>query len=49
LGIDPTKQTFRHNAIDRRLTDVLGQVIRELMAWSVGGAEHGGVGVVKHL
>jgi hypothetical protein len=32
LGIDHTKLTFRHNGIDRRLTDVHGQVIRELMA-----------------
>ena len=32
LGIDHTKLTFRHNGIDRRLTDVHGQVIRELVA-----------------
>jgi hypothetical protein len=31
LGIDHTKLTFRHNGIDRRLTDVHGQVIRELI------------------
>ena len=31
LGIDHTKLTFRHNGIDRRLTDVHGQVIRELL------------------
>jgi hypothetical protein len=32
LGIDHTKLTFRHNGIDRRLTDVHGHVIREIMA-----------------
>lgn len=32
LGIDHTKLTWRHNGIDRRLTDVHGRVIRELMA-----------------
>lgn len=32
LGIDHTKLTFRHNGIDRRLTDVHGHVIRELIA-----------------
>jgi hypothetical protein len=32
LGIDHTKLTFRHNGIDRRLTDVHGHVIRELLA-----------------
>jgi hypothetical protein len=32
LGIDHTRLTYRHNGIDRRLTDVHGQVIRELMA-----------------
>jgi Protein of unknown function (DUF1501) len=32
LGIDHTKLTVRHNGIDRRLTDVHGHVIRELMA-----------------
>lgn len=31
LGIDHTRLTFRHNGIDRRLTDVHGQVIRELI------------------
>ena len=31
LGIDHPKLTFRHNGIDRRLTDVHGQVIRELL------------------
>ncbi len=30
LGIDHTKLTFRHNGIDRRLTDVHGEVIEEL-------------------
>jgi hypothetical protein len=32
LGIDHTKLTFRNNGIDRRLTDVHGRVIEELMA-----------------
>jgi hypothetical protein len=32
LGIDHTKLTFRHNGIDRRLTDVHGHVIDELLA-----------------
>jgi hypothetical protein len=32
LGINHEKLTFRHNGIDRRLTDVHGQVIRELIA-----------------
>jgi hypothetical protein len=32
LGIDHTKLTFRHNGIDRRLTDVHGNVIREILA-----------------
>lgn len=32
LGIDHEKLTFRHNGIDRRLTDVHGRVIRELLA-----------------
>lgn len=31
LGIDHTKLTFRHNGIDRRLTDVHGEVIREIV------------------
>lgn len=31
LGIDHTKLTFRHNGIDRRLTDVHGKVIREIL------------------
>ena len=32
LGIDHEKLTVRHNGIDRRLTDVHGQVIREVLA-----------------
>jgi hypothetical protein len=32
LGIDHTRLTYRHNGIDRRLTDVHGQVIPELLA-----------------
>jgi hypothetical protein len=32
LGIDHTQLTFRHNGIDRRLTDVHGRVIRNLIA-----------------
>jgi hypothetical protein len=32
LGIDHEKLTVRHNGIDRRLTDVHGNVIRELLA-----------------
>jgi hypothetical protein len=32
LGIDHTKLTVRHNGIDRRLTDVHGHVINELLA-----------------
>jgi hypothetical protein len=31
LGIDHEKLTFRHNGIDRRLTDVHGHVIKELL------------------
>ena len=31
LGIDHTQLTVRHNGIDRRLTDVNGQVIRGLV------------------
>ena len=31
LGIDHTKLTFRHNGIDRRLTDVHGHVIKEIL------------------
>jgi hypothetical protein len=32
LGIDHEKLVFRHNGIDRRLTDVHGHVIREIVA-----------------
>ena len=32
LGIDHERLTVRHNGIDRRLTDVHGEVIRELLA-----------------
>jgi hypothetical protein len=32
LGIDHTRLTYRHNGIDRRLTDVHGLVIPELLA-----------------
>ena len=32
LGIDHTRLTFRHNGIDRRLTDVHGHVISEVLA-----------------
>lgn len=32
LGIDHEKLTFRHNGIDRRLTDVHGHVINEILA-----------------
>jgi hypothetical protein len=32
LGINHEKLTFRHNGIDRRLTDVHGEVISELLA-----------------
>jgi arylsulfatase A-like enzyme len=32
LGIDHEKLTFRHNGIDRRLTDVHGHVIKEVLA-----------------
>jgi uncharacterized protein DUF1501 len=31
LGIDHTRLTFRHNGIDRRLTDVHGKVIGEIL------------------
>jgi hypothetical protein len=31
LGIDHTRLTYRHNGIDRRLTDVHGQVIQEIV------------------
>jgi len=32
LGIDHTKLTFRNNGIDRRLTDVHGHVIKQILA-----------------
>ena len=32
LGIDHTKLTFKHNGIDRRLTDVHGHILRPLLA-----------------
>jgi hypothetical protein len=32
LGIDHTRLTFRHNGIDRRLTDVHGHVVNEVLA-----------------
>ena len=32
LGIDHEKLTYRHNGIDRRLTDVHGEVINEILA-----------------
>ena len=32
LGIDHTQLTYRHNGIDRRLTDVHGRVIQEILA-----------------
>jgi hypothetical protein len=32
LGIDHEKLVFRHNGIDRRLTDVHGHVIHEILA-----------------
>ncbi len=32
LGIDHTRLTYRHNGIDRRLTDVHGHVVNEILA-----------------
>ena len=32
LGIDHERMTVRHNSIDRRLTDVHGHVIPEIIA-----------------
>jgi hypothetical protein len=32
LGIDHEKLTFRHNGIERRLTDVHGEVIQDILA-----------------
>ncbi len=31
MGIDHTKLTVRHDGIDRRLTDVHGHVIRDIL------------------
>jgi hypothetical protein len=31
LGIDHHRLTFRHNGIDRRLTDVHGKVVTEVL------------------
>ena len=31
LGYDHTQVTFRHNGANRRLTDVHGRVIKEIM------------------
>ena len=32
LGVDHEELTFRHNGIDRRLTDVHGEIIHEILA-----------------
>ncbi len=32
LGVDHTRLTYRHNGIDRRLTDVHGEIIEEIVA-----------------
>jgi hypothetical protein len=32
LGIDHKRLTFRHNGIDRRLTDVHGRVLENILA-----------------
>jgi hypothetical protein len=32
LGIDHTRLTFRHNGSDRRLTDVHGHVMDDILA-----------------
>ena len=32
LGIADEKLTYRHNGVDRRLTDVHGEVIREIVS-----------------
>jgi hypothetical protein len=32
LGIDHTRPSVRHNGIDRRLTDVQGHVLTDLLA-----------------
>ena len=36
LGIDHTRLTFRHNGIDRRLTDVHGHVVHEILQGAGG-------------
>jgi hypothetical protein len=33
MGIDHTRLVFRNAGIDRRLTDVHGQVIQEILTW----------------
>lgn len=33
LGLDHTRLTWRYNGLDRRLTDVHGQVINAILAW----------------
>src|SRR5204862_4302281 len=38
LGIDHERLTVRHNGIDRRLTDVHGSVIREVLASGLCGS-----------
>jgi hypothetical protein len=32
VGIDPEKLIFRSNGVDRRLTDVHGELIRDVVA-----------------
>ena len=32
MGMDHTKLTFRHNGVDRRLTDVHGEVIEGILS-----------------
>ena len=32
LGVDHTELTFRNNGIDRRLTDVHGHVLNDILA-----------------
>ena len=32
MGIDHKRLTFRHNGLDRRLTDVHGHLIREILS-----------------
>lgn len=38
LGLDHERLTFEHNGIERRLTNVEGHVIREILSWA-GGRE----------